>query len=219
MTLMQCVVTGGPTAEALDKVRRLTNISSGRLGIELAGYLAAQGHNVLLLLGEHSTWGKESYAGPTQRFSDTADLRERLRQRSVEKVDAVFHAAAVSDFTFGKVWGRGTDGSLEEVRSGKLSSRRGTLLAELVPTPKLISELREWYPGSRLVGWKYEVDGDQAGAVRAGREQLAAYRTDACVVNGPSYGDGFGLVKSAGSFVHLAGRLELFVALERFLRE
>ena len=34
----------------------------------------------------------------------------------------------------------------EEIKSGKLSTREGTLLAELVPTPKLIARLRESFP-------------------------------------------------------------------------
>ena len=51
---MNCIVTAGPAYEPLDDVRRLTNFSTGRLGTELANYLAARGHNVHLLLGEQA---------------------------------------------------------------------------------------------------------------------------------------------------------------------
>src|SRR5947209_3565355 len=45
---MHCVVTAGPTYESLDEVRRLTNFSTGKLGSELANFLAARGHTVTL---------------------------------------------------------------------------------------------------------------------------------------------------------------------------
>src|SRR5262249_48486126 len=135
-----------------------------------------------------------------------------------ESPDAVFHAAAVSDFTFGKTWLRSTDGALTEVKSGKISTRQGTLLAELVPTPKIIAELRDWFPKARLVGWKYEVEGDRAGVVRLAQRQIVECRTDACVANGKAYGDGFGLVRANGECEQLADQAVLFEALERFVR-
>jgi phosphopantothenoylcysteine decarboxylase/phosphopantothenate--cysteine ligase len=42
---MNCIVTAGPTYEPLDDVRRLTNFSTGRLGTELANFLAARVHH------------------------------------------------------------------------------------------------------------------------------------------------------------------------------
>lgn len=212
---MRCVVTAGPTFEPLDQVRRLTNFSTGRLGTELAGYLADRDHEVILLRGEMATWPAATRASiRVEPFTTTADLRVRLAGLAGAGVDAVFHAAAVSDFGFGKVWERQADGSLVEARVGKLSTRGGSLLAELVPTPKVIAELRDWFPRAYLAGWKYEVDGDRETALREAREQIRACRTDACVVNGPAYGDGFGWVRAdAAALHHCGGREELFAAL------
>src|SRR6185437_13760536 len=109
---MNCIVTAGPTYEPLDDVRRLTNFSTGRLGTELANYLAARGHKVILLVGEMSTYSGERKAERVETFSTTADLREKLKLLSTKKVDAVFHAAAVSDFAFGRIF---------EPNEGKLS--------------------------------------------------------------------------------------------------
>jgi phosphopantothenoylcysteine synthetase/decarboxylase len=99
-------------------------------------------------------------------FTTTANLRERLQALAGQAVDAVFHAAAVSDFTFGKVWRRNSTGELVEIKGGKISTREGTLMAELLPTPKVISELRTWFPQARLVGWKFEVEGTREGVLR-----------------------------------------------------
>lgn len=214
---MNCVVTAGPTFETLDNVRRLTNFSTGRLGTELASFLTASGHAVTLLLGEQATYGGTSGARRVARYTTTANLMEKLQALAEQNIGAVFHAAAVSDFKFGKIWLRSPTGELNEVNSRKLSTRSGPLLAELVPTPKIIARLRDWYPQARLVGWKFEVDGDRASVLQAAEQQLQDCRTDACVVNGPAFGEGFGLVSGAGRCAPLGGESELFAALAELL--
>ena len=215
---MKCVVTAGPTYESLDDVRRLTNFSTGKLGTELAGYLTDRGHDITLLIGFQATYRGERRAKEVQTFTTTQDLLERLKALGTPGVDAVFHAAAVSDFTFGKVWSRSADGAMTEIKSGKISTRAGTLLAELLPTPKIISQLRGWHPRARLVGWKFEVVGNRAEAIALGEKQIAECRTDACVVNGKAYGDGFGLVTGPGRCRHLEDVATLYPALEDFIR-
>ena len=215
---MRCIITAGPTYEPLDNVRRLTNFSTGRLGSELARSLSSRGHEVRLLLGEQATYRDSSLASLCEIFTTTSDLRERLRTRGGNQPCAVFHAAAVSDFGFGQVWSRTTAGDLLPVKSGKLSTREGKLLAELVPTPKIIAELRAWFPvPSIIVGWKYEVEGDQAGTIGLAIKQMKECQTDACVVNGPAYGPGFGLVVCGGSVTHVGDSTSLFEALHKLL--
>lgn len=212
---MDCIVTAGPTFEPLDEVRRLTNFSTGRLGTELANFLTARGHTVTLLIGESATWAGPRQAHAVRPFSTTTDLRRRLQELGGKKVDAIFHAAAVSDFAFGKIFTRAADGRLARFKPGKkISTRRGRLLVELVPTPKIIAELRGWFPRTCLVGWKFEADGSPADALSAGRRQLADCSTDACVVNGPAYGRGFGLL-ARDRKQHFAGKAGLFAALEK----
>jgi phosphopantothenoylcysteine decarboxylase/phosphopantothenate--cysteine ligase len=193
----------------------LTNFSTGRLGTELAKYLIERGHEVKLLLGELASFREATNA---EIFTTTSDLRERLQKLTNQPPDAVFHAAAVNDFGFGRVWARTSQGELKELQAGKFSTREGTLLAELVPTPKVIAELRQWFPVARLVGWKYEVDGTREDVIRAAENQLAVCLTDACVANGPAYGDGFGLIQGGGDVKHLPNRAVLFEALEKLVK-
>ena len=213
---MNCIVTAGPAYEPLDDVRRLTNFSTGRLGTELANYLAARGHNVILLLGEQATYAGERRAQRVEFFSTTADLRAKLKALSAKKVDAIFHAAAVSDFSFGRIFAPEAANKLTEIKERKISTRQGKLLVELLPTPKIIAELRGWFPRARIVGWKFEAAGRRADAVSAARRQLAECSTDLCVVNGPAYGEGFGLLGKKGEPAHLANPPVLFDALEKF---
>lgn len=211
---MNCIVTAGPTYEPLDEVRRLTNFSTGRFGSLLANFLVERGHSVTLCFGHYSTHQGEQKAHVVEKFTTTNDLRQRLQALSQGKVDAVFHAAAVSDFGFGKIFEQQPDGEMVEVRSGKISTRLGKLYAELVPRPKIIRELRGWFPKALLVGWKYEVDGDRDLALSRSEAQIRDNGTDACVANGPAYGLGFGLVTGPGRNVHYSDLEELFVALE-----
>ena len=211
-------MTAGPTFEPLDGARRITNFSTGQLGTELANFLAACGHDVTLLIGQQATYPGERRAQHVEIFTTTSDLSARLEAHSGESVGAVFHAAAVSDFSFGKVWSRGPGGELTEITSGKYSTRHGTLLAELVPTRKVIAGLRQWYSKARLTGWKYEVDGERSDVVHAAEKQISECRLDACVANGPAYGNGFGLLNQSGDCAHLENKAALFEALERTLR-
>ena len=212
---MNCIVTAGPTFEPLDDVRRLTNFSTGRLGTELANFLAARGHKVTLLVGEAATYAGERRAQAVKTFSTTADLRAKLKSFSGKKVDAIFHAAAVSDFAFGQIFSENKSGKFSALKaSKKISTRKGTLLVELVPTPKIIVELRGWFRQTKIIGWKFEADGGRADALGAAARQLADCMTDFCVANGPAYGKGFNLV-SADAQKHLADAQKLFSALEK----
>jgi phosphopantothenoylcysteine decarboxylase/phosphopantothenate--cysteine ligase len=210
---MKCIVTAGPTYEELDEVRRMTNFSTGALGSELANYLVQHGHDVELLRGHYSTCRIDPKAQRVQIFTTTADLARRLEELASSGIEAAFHAAAVCDYTFGKIWQRSASGELSEIKSRKISTRGGTVLAELTPTPKILARLRGWFPKAQLVGWKYEVEGDRPRVIALAERQLADNQTNACVVNGPAYGKGFGLVQGPGNCRHLPGKDALFEAL------
>jgi phosphopantothenoylcysteine decarboxylase/phosphopantothenate--cysteine ligase len=215
---MKCIVTAGPTYEELDEVRRMTNFSSGTLGTELANYLIDKGCEVELLRGHYSTSRILPKAQRTQNFTTTADLSRRLEGLASTEVGAVFHAAAVSDFGFGKIWQRAENGELTEVKSRKIATRIGTLLAELTPTPKIIGRLRGWFPKARLAGWKYELEGDGARLMALAKRQIKENQTDVCVINGSAYGRGFGLVRESRCR-HLPDKNALFEALWQLLAE
>ena len=77
--------------------------------------------------------------------------------------------------------------------------------AELLSTSKNIATIR--FSG-RL---KYS-------ELAAAQKQIAECSTDLCVVNGPAYGEGFGLVGGKGAPGHLPNPPVLFDALEKFTR-
>jgi len=172
---------------------------------------------VTLLIGEQATYCAEQTTAMVQKFSTTADLESKLKGLSTQSIHAIFHAAAVSDFRFGKVWSVSSSGERTELEGGKLSTREGTLLADLLPTPKIIPQLRSWFPSAKLIGWKFEVDGDRETVLLSAREQIRQCHTDACVANGPAYGSGFALVTAKGMLQHAADRAALFAELTAML--
>ena len=210
---MNCIVTAGPTYEPLDGARRITNFSTGRLGCELANHLFDRGHKVSLLLGEQSTWNGPLRVTSPLRFSTGSDLSSKLAALAGTEAGAVFHAAAVADFCFGRAWRRNDAGQLDPVREGKFQTEGGPLMVELTPTPKIIANLRSWFPRAFIVGWKYEVEGDRQGVMLRAAEQIRRNSTDACVANGPGYGAGCGIVLADGTATHAQTHDELFAAL------
>lgn len=214
---MQCLVTAGPTFEPLDEVRRLTNFSTGTLGCGLAEVLTSVGHQVRLLLGEQASAIPPGPPCKVERFTTTQHLHKLLAGMAGNDIGAVFHAAAVSDFSFGQVYRRLPDGRLEEVRGAKIESRGGTLLAELVPTPKLLPLMREWFPRALIIGWKYEMEGTPSDALAKARRQLTEAGTAVCVLNGRAYGPGFALVTADSPPRHCRSRTALYAELLNYL--
>ncbi len=207
---MRIVITSGPSYEPLDKVRRLSNFSTGELGTLLAEGFAQAGHGVLCFRGTASTFPPPLYPVEVVPFNTNDDLASSLhRLIGREEVNLVFHAAALCDFRVSEI----RNEKDEAVHDGKISSRDGALHLTLEPVPKLIDTLRRLFPSSILVGWKYEMDGTLKDVIEKGRRQIDDCLTDACVLNGEAYGPGFGMISRAGEQVHLPDK----AALCRFL--
>ena len=211
---MHCLVTAGPTIEPLDEVRRFTNHSTGRLGCRLADTLTRTGHRVTLLLSKTACHQPREKDVHIIAFSTTTDLRHQLRVTQSDTIKAVFHVAAVSDYRVSCIRNAKTGSKLN---TGKISTQEGPIKVELTPTPKIIRQLHRWYPKAKIIGWKYEVDGNRENAVAVARDQIKRCRTEACVANGPSYGEGFGLV-SADGVIHNPNAIALLKQLVKFLR-
>ena len=92
---MRILITAGPTREALDPVRYLSNRSSGKMGYALAEAAVEAGHEVVLVSGPVSLprpAGAEVIAVESAR-----QMFEAVRDRLAE-CDAAIFAAAVADY-------------------------------------------------------------------------------------------------------------------------
>ena len=193
------LVTIGPTQEPLDAMRLISNRSTGELGTMLALRLMESGHPVIALRGTGSTADPAELMKHCIRvipFASTSDLKAALENLAIEQIPiaGAFHTAAVSDFY------------LPDAGSGKIPTSEGSLTLTLEPTPKLLPLMRGWFPSAKITGWKFEASGNREHALAAGRAQISTCGTDACVVNGPSYGEGFGVLSHSGHCDHLPDR-------------
>lgn len=205
---MRVVVTCGPSYEPIDEVRRITNFSTGELGVRLANRLARDGHEVTCFRGvaalrEHALTGARHVP-----FSTNDDLLAKLEGLPDRAgIGAVFHAAALADFRVERPGER-----------RKMSSREGVVTLRLVPATKLIGRLRELFPRAWIVGWKYELDGTREEVLAKARRQIMEQGTDVCVANGAAYGAGFGVVGRGAGVEHSADKVALCDRLAEALR-
>lgn len=158
---MRIVITAGGTSEPIDDVRKITNTSTGSLGLAIANAFLHDHRDVVdkiyYLHGEKAQY-PDNAAVEHIRIGGTMDLKEQLtRVLESEKIDAVIHAMAVSDYMVDKVT------TVEEIKTGvksdklsgnKISSSIDDLAIILKRTPKIIGMIKEVSPESRLVGFK-----------------------------------------------------------------
>ncbi len=90
------VVSAGPTQEALDPVRYITNHSSGKMGFSLARMAARRGASVTLVAGPVSL--KTPMGVNRIDITSAADMAEAVL-REAQSADCVIMAAAVADYT------------------------------------------------------------------------------------------------------------------------
>ena len=210
---MRVIITCGPSYEPIDGVRRLTNFSTGELGLLLAAELSRAGHDVVCLKGEGAVSRIEPGGSQVITFSTNADLLARLRELGSRGAGAIFHAAALCDYEVGSA--HSADGAL--LAAKKIPTLAGEVTLTLRPARKLLPELRGIFSGAKIVGWKYELDGDRAAAEAKARTQISANGTAACVVNGTAWGAGFGFVGQGRDTVVIADKPALCAFLAQWL--
>lgn len=93
---LNVLVTAGPTQEALDPVRYITNHSSGKMGYAIARNAMLRGAKVTLVTGETSI-SKPPFVDVVEIKSAT-DMFEAVTSRA-DTQDIIIKAAAVADYT------------------------------------------------------------------------------------------------------------------------
>lgn len=104
--MKKILITAGPTNEYIDEVMKITNMSTGRLGIELTNYFL-QNKDHVTLIGTRSIFRNSLFeryqleSNPNFRgipIETTEDMQLALRQEGKKIYDLVIHSAAVGDY-------------------------------------------------------------------------------------------------------------------------
>ena len=93
---LNVLVTAGPTQEALDPVRYITNHSTGKMGYAIAKNAMLRGANVTLVTGE-TALQKPRFV-EVINIKSAKDMFEAVTSRA-DKQDIIIKAAAVADYT------------------------------------------------------------------------------------------------------------------------
>jgi phosphopantothenate--cysteine ligase len=199
---MNLLVTAGPTAEPIDRVRSITNHSTGRTGAAIALEAHQRGHRVTLLTSRaEAVTESPSDAGWEVRLYRTFDeLQEAFASAlGAKDFDAVIHSAAVSDYRPAGVFApapgtkfRRADGiwtgqgmaKLVDRSAGKVKSEEAELWLRLVKAPKLIDLIRsEWKFTGILVKFKLEAGVAEGQLLEIAEQSRMQSRADLMVAN------------------------------------
>jgi len=162
---MRVLVTAGPTREALDPVRYLTNRSSGKMGYAMADAFVQTGHSVLLVSGPTAL---DVPDGVDFLPVESAEEMFEAVKRHIGRMDAAVFAAAVADYR------------PAAVSDQKIKKTGETLTLELVRTPDILGSVRSDFGfAGTLVGFAAETQNLEANA----REKLKKKGCDLVIAN------------------------------------
>lgn len=167
---MKFVVTAGPTREAIDPVRFISNRSSGKMGYAIAEAVLAAGHQVTLISGP------ANLAPPQGAHFVSITTSEELHRevhRAVRDCDVLVMCAAVSDY---KPASRA---------SRKMKKRNAPFTLDLVPTRDILASLSKKGRSYFVVGFAAETHDLEKNA----RQKLRKKNCDMIVANDVSKAD------------------------------
>ena len=157
------IVTAGPTREALDPVRFLTNHSSGRMGYAIARAAADRGAQVTLVSGPVSL--KRPRFVETVDITSAADMFEAVTSR-FEQSTIVVKAAAVADYR------------PATVADNKIKKKDGDLSLPLERTQDILKTLGERRTNQFICGFSMEtenvLENSRAKLVKKNVQMIAA---------------------------------------------
>jgi phosphopantothenoylcysteine decarboxylase/phosphopantothenate--cysteine ligase len=173
------LVTASCTREPIDKVRFISNYSSGKMGFALAKIARARGARVILITGPTSL---PDLKGVTTISIESAKEMKKEVFKYFPKADIIISAAAVADFR------------PREVFAGKLKKEKSEKpLIELERNPDILYELGKKKGDKILVGFAAETENLAANAFKKLKEK----RLDLIVANDISAKEaGFGSDKN-----------------------
>jgi phosphopantothenoylcysteine decarboxylase/phosphopantothenate--cysteine ligase len=210
---MEVLLIAGPASVFLDRARVLTNLSTGKTGTALAETLRKYRHHITLWYGTGATHPLPTGLHSSERFQTIHDLEKLLQKGDLAKFGGILLPAALPDYDLA---------SAHDLAGNKLSRDKWPghlegIRLELKPAPRVLNKIRSLAPVAKIVGWKWEAEGTRSDLQRSAREQIEECRTDACVLNGPAFGEGYLFMPKGGEPVRCTHPAELGHALAVFL--
>ena len=159
------LVTAGSTWEALDPVRGISNLSSGKMGYAVANAATRAGARVTLVSGPVTT---SNHVAVNQMIhvKSARDMFDAV-MRNLEETNIFVSVAAVADYRPLKMM------------PSKIKKKHDNLLLELVKNPDILSEVKSRYPSVFAVGFAAETE----NLIEEGRRKLTRKGIDLIAAN------------------------------------
>lgn len=181
------LVTAGPTREAVDPVRYLTNRSSGRMGYAMAEAAVHRGARVILISGPTAL---EPPTGVDFVSVTTAEEMHRAVLARVRECTVLVKAAAVADYRPASPQAR------------KIKRAAGSAVLELEATPDILADVAREKGSRFFIGFAAETNDLAENA----RKKLESKRVDMVVANDVTQpGAGFDVETNAVSIFRANG--------------
>ena len=166
----QVIITAGPTREAIDPVRYISNHSSGKMGYALASAMIDAGASVTLISGPVSIEKPERC-----EFIPVISAKDMLEAASsaAEKADIFISAAAVADYF------------VTDIATQKIKKESDKISINVSKTPDIVAILSKNNPKMFVVGFAAETEQVETHA----REKLHRKKMDAIIANDISRDD------------------------------
>ncbi|MBU2677094.1 MAG: bifunctional phosphopantothenoylcysteine decarboxylase/phosphopantothenate--cysteine ligase CoaBC [Gammaproteobacteria bacterium] len=174
------LVTAGPTREAIDPVRYISNRSSGKMGYAMARAAAAQGARVILISGPVNL---PSPPGMEVHYVDTAEQMFDAAHEHVRNADIFIAAAAVADYRPAKT------------QQQKIKKHAETSSIDLVRCPDILASIAALDTPPFTVGFAAETENVEDYA----RSKLQNKKLNMIVANQVGSDRGFDLDENAVS--------------------
>ena len=142
---LKVLLTAGPTRAYLDRVRFLSNFSTGELGFLTAEILSKKGVEVMAVVG------------PCCQPFENLKLKKLIRVETNEEMEAaIFQVLRQYKPAWGIFSAAVLDFKPRRREIGKTSSRRGGWKIDLVPTHKITDRVSMRHPELKKIGFKLE---------------------------------------------------------------
>ena len=184
------LVTAGPTREAIDPVRFISNYSTGKMGYSIAEAASARGAEVILISGPTAL---RTPPGVKLIKIDTALEMYDAVMDNFKGQNIIIKSAAVSDYR------------PEAVSEHKIKKDRGNLNLTLVRNPDILYELGKIKEDRMLIGFAAESD----NVVENAKDKILEKKLDFIVANDiTEEGAGFGTDTNIVTIIDMDGKIE-----------
>ncbi len=171
---LNILISAGPTYEAIDPVRFISNHSTGKMGYALANEAQKRGANVQLVSGPVSLKTPEN----VQRIDvkSTLEMKNEITKR-FDKVDVLIMSAAVADY------------EPKEAALNKLKKQDEEISIKLKKTPDILKDLGKSKKKQIVIGFALETE----NGIENAYQKMKRKNLDAIILNSLSdIGAGFG---------------------------